>query len=269
LCYSSLDAAPINDLARPQPGEIVTQKYSWSEFETLNAASLSKLALDAPLLRSAYAQAIIAEARPPWTYAVLRDIERRGVETIPLLLSLFNENPDSIFRDELMKLVANFKGFQKIDREPFLKATRELFQQQGLNLPSRTRYAMAEFFEKSGTAADLEIVKKMNYDPITNHELGLELNGTIKRMKMRLANEAAAKTSGTEMRDPEDAKRVWPPSSKQPTGRSSSETDGTAAVATVAGDNGATGNRFMIWVGIAAVIMCGGAWLFLRGRKKV
>lgn len=258
--------------AQQSPDNIVTKRFDWATFETLNAEVLAKMPLDDPLLRAAYAKVFnLTGASTDWENAARADILRRGKTAIPLLLSLFDENPDKEFRANLMNRIEILSA---ADLEPFLNAARVLFQKEGLNLPERTRWAIAGFFERKGTAADMDILRQMNYDPSTGRETGLLLSGNIERMTKRLVRE---KPNPNEIQTPEgrplDTKRVWPPAaapSKSDMPVPGVNSVASPALAAAAGPETSShpSSRNSFLFGITAVILCSCIWLFLRFRKK-
>ncbi len=254
-----LSCVKFNINAQEAKSEILTQRYHWNTLQALSDEVLLKMPLDDPLLRTAYAEVINAESRPPeWGEAVWRDLTRRGNDAIPLMLSLFRENPDTIFRDELMTKIIHVRT---IDPKPFLNEARQLFRKEGQNLPLRTRYAMAELFEKRGTAADMEILKMMDYDPTTNSEHGLDLSSYIRGMNKRLAEDAAGK--GPSLHQTEatmlEAKRVWPPDPRNSRTQTVDPKNATEppSVAVIPKNSNAPRNNINILIGIAVVVLAG------------
>ena len=157
--------------------DVKTQKFDWNDLVALDQEKLSKMSLDNPLLRTAYAQSFLRIGKPAESIAAVRkDLIRRGNEAVPLLLSLFDEDPEGSFRADLM---SNIETVPSIDLEPFLERARLLFQQEGLKMERRTCYGMAWLFERHGSPADLEILKQLN-----SH--GYAILPNIQRMERRL-----------------------------------------------------------------------------------
>jgi hypothetical protein len=142
--------------------------------------------LDDPMLRIAYAQIFLRTGdgkTQVWETATRKDLLRRGNTATPLLLSLFEEDPEGYFRGSLMSQIEIFS--EAIDLKPFLAAARSLFQREGLKLPPRTCYGMAWLLERHGTAADRRILEQMRNHPV--REVGFVIKPNIDRMTKRLA----------------------------------------------------------------------------------
>jgi len=175
------------DAQLPSKGN-VTEKFDWETYKALTEPTLAQMSLDNPLLRAAYAQIFLLSGKPTnWELAVRSDLLRRGNAATPVLLSLFEENPESELRAELM---GKIEIIPTLDLEPFLNATRALFRKEGLNLPPRTCYQMAWLLERHGTAADSRILEQLRNHPVK--EVGFVIKPNIERMTKRLAQESGS-----------------------------------------------------------------------------
>lgn len=169
---------------------IVTEQVDWETFKTLTAPRIAQMPIDDPLLRAAYAQVFLRSGKPTdWQLAVRGDLLRRGDSATPLLLSLFAENPESEFRANLMSMI---DLYPTIAVEPFLKAARLLFQDEGFKLPPRTCYQMAQLFEKHGNGSDLRVLQQFREHPVK--EVAFVIAPNIERMKERLLRDGSAAT---------------------------------------------------------------------------
>jgi len=156
---------------------VKTKEFPWQSYETLTPEKLRGMSLDDPLFRAACAQFFLRTGmRTDWMMALYNDLIRRGDSVTPLLLSLFGENPESAFRDELM---GRLDTFPNLNPEPYLQAARNVVRQEGSSISMRTCYHIAWLFEKRGTEADLEVLKELQ-----KHGGGLQQD--IRRMAERL-----------------------------------------------------------------------------------
>lgn len=188
ICCQAVWIGASVDAQQPSKG-IVTERFDWDTYKTLTEPTLAQMSLDDPLLRAAYAQIFLLSGKPTdWELAVRSDLLRRGNAATPVLLSLFEENPESEFRAELM---GKIEIIPTVDLEPFLNATRALFQKEGLKLPPRTCYQMAWLLERHGTATDFRILEQLRNHPVK--EVGFVIKPNIERMTKRLAQESGSK----------------------------------------------------------------------------
>ena len=156
----------------------------------LNPSKLMGMPLSDPKLKGVYTELFLQSEgiQPTWQLVAREDLQRRGNEATPLLLSLFQENPKQRFRDELMR---NIGDHPSIDPTPFLVAATKLIEEDGLRLAPRTCYAIADFFTKAGSKNDLDTLKLLLNSE--NQEVRLFLPGKIARMERRLVSSPGGK----------------------------------------------------------------------------
>src|SRR5258708_36213788 len=108
LCLCSLTA----ELIAALPTKVlIPPLVDEDKLSTLDGPTLATMSLADPMLRVAYAQRFLREFEddvPTWATATRADLLRRGNEATPLLLSLFEENPEQEFRANLMSRIDKY-----------------------------------------------------------------------------------------------------------------------------------------------------------------
>ena len=167
-----------------QNNHLELSSSDWKSIESLDADILSSLPNDSPLLRMAYSQLFLRtpeKTTPPWYTATRADVRRRGTGATPILLSLFDENPEKAFQAQFLQRIGDITPE---NLTPYREAAHVLYGKQGQKLPARTCYAMAWFFAYHGTKEDLKILKGMLQHP--DGEVSSVLTPLIRHMERRL-----------------------------------------------------------------------------------
>lgn len=164
FCAESASSQPPSEYAgKAIPDPTATQLAAVAP---LTDSSIAALPDNSPLLKIAYAQFFLRDyssVQPNWIKVVSHDLARRKEGAVPLLLELFRENPGSSFRaDFLNKLVTDHP---ELPKEPFLSATRSLWDEKRNTIELRMCHAIARFLSAFGTAKDRRILLEMNSHP--------------------------------------------------------------------------------------------------------
>ena len=177
----------------------------------LTADEISRLTLQDSKLKTAYTALFLRRyGHAAWHSLVAADLKRRGNEAIPLLLELFDENPESAFREELL---FSLHEYPSIDSGPILGRIRQMVKTGGAQMSRRTYASLCSFLAKSGTIDDVKILESfITHDP--KGEIGWTASRNLTALRKRLASQSVrdepdrqARKTNSSLPDPmEDAK---------------------------------------------------------------
>ncbi len=152
--------------------EVEASLQDITPLKNITAEQLSKLKIDDPLLRMAYAQLmgsllimqlypprrpIDYSAYPPWDVAALEDLKKRGDAVTPVLLDIATKNPNSGFEVGVLvhaPLVVK-------DLNPYLQYARNILQTRTMKMDSGVAGAVAELLIRRGTPDDVEKLRNL------------------------------------------------------------------------------------------------------------